>query len=112
MRNIAILTKKDAEKILSTNQNTLNPGPKKPLFFGPEKQSAFLGHPFISLSLDLGSTTEKILVNQKEKFALIREEKISFDQLKKTKEETFYSLVFFNWSKLIFSSLISANFSF
>ncbi len=93
MRNIAILTKKDAEKILSINRNTSNPGPKKPLFLGPEKQSAFLGHPLVLLSLDLGNTQEKILINQKEKFALIRGEKIGFDQLKKTKEETFYTIV-------------------
>jgi len=76
MPNFAILTKKDAEKILSGKQDT-----------------SFPGHPFVLVSLDLGKTQEKILVNQQEKFVLIREEEVSFEELKKTKEDTFYTIV-------------------
>lgn len=76
MPQFAILTKKDAEKVLSFKGDMLFPG-----------------HTQLSLSFDLGKTTEPVLVNQKEKFALIREQKIDFSELKKTKEETFYTIV-------------------
>ncbi len=76
MHKFAILTKKDAEKILSAKSNT-----------------SFPGQTLLLMSLDLGKTQEKILINGEEKFALIRNEKVSFNELKKTKEETFYTIV-------------------
>ena len=72
----AILTKKDAEKILSTKTNT-----------------SFPGQTFLLLSLDLNKTQEKIFVDSKEQIVLIRGEKIKFKELEKTKEETFYTII-------------------
>lgn len=76
MPKFAILTKKDAEKVISFKGNTSNPG-----------------HPAFLMSFDLGKTEEPVLINQKEKFAIIREQKIDFNEFKKTKEETFYTIV-------------------
>ena len=89
MPNLAILTKKDAEKILlfKDKENTLENSKKE------DNNTPFPGHSFLLLSLDLGKTQEKIYINEKEKVAIIREKKISFDSLKKTKEETFYTII-------------------
>ena len=76
MPQFAILAKKDAEKILSTKAN-----------------SSFPGHTLVSLSLDLGKSEEKIQIDFEKKIVLIRDEKVSFDELKKTKKETFYTIV-------------------
>lgn len=89
MRKFAILTKKDAEKIIFFKQiGKIQENSKT-----SQNNTSFPGQSFLLMSLDLGKTQEKIFINSEEKFALIRDEKVAFDELKKTKEETFYTIV-------------------
>lgn len=75
MAKFLILTKKDAEKLISHTKNTSNPG-----------QISF------SLSFDLGKTVEPVLIDEKDKIVSIRGEKIKLEDFKKLKEETFYTI--------------------
>ncbi len=66
---IAILTINEAKKILNS-QNA--------------------GHTELLLSLDLKKTQEKLILNKKEGFVLIREKKVPFSEFRKCKEDTIY----------------------